>query len=625
VAIDPGFAMAHGRLAWALHLAGYGRRAREAATAGLAVAERRGPEGERQALFLRALWAGLYFKPDEALSASARLVELYPDEPTVLEQRARALLDSALLDEALEQAERVLALDPPSPRLGLLRASLLRSKRRFDEATRALDELDARLAGTGNAEALAAAQLERGRLLWERQAYHEAAAHFESAAELYGSVGREGSAADASLELAKLEVVDLGGADRTGRRIAAVLEVAERLGNLHGRAEGLSAGGAWRIRRGDYDAAVPLLREAIDLARQLDNDELLIQPLANLGNLLVYLGRTREAAPLLEQAADVAERTGRRATRTASLKGLAEIREREGDLDGAIAALTRLTEGQEGPDRVASLTRLSLASMEGDRGDLTRERDLTAAAERDLRALGLERDLAEALLSRTRVLSRLGRTGEAEAALAEARRLAGAAQAAETLARCDHEAVALLLDRGRPAQALAQARRALGGADPVDSPLRLLTCRAAVELGQAQRAEADCRSVADDPDISAPDRVEGRAWRALGLLLAGRGAQARAEAEAARESAATIGLRLPLALAAGVLWSLPAELRPPDAERHREAGRRALGDFVASAPPEDRRALIGLPEVRRAARTLELDVEQELLEADRRQEEVSPP
>jgi len=606
VAADPDFAMARADLARSLHLAGYGRRAREAATAGLEVAARLGPAAERQALILRAVWAELYYKSDEGRAATARLVELYPDEPAVIEQRARALfagrLDPESLAQALEQAERALVLDPPNTRLGLLRASLLRSSRRLDDAARALDAIDARLAGADNLEGQAAAANERGRLLWTRQEYHAARERLEAAAELFARAGRVTSAADARLEAAMVStLVEAGASEEAGRRIAAALEEAERVGSLRTRCEALSAGGAWRIRRGDYAAAIPLLQQAVDQARQLENDDLLVQPLANLGNLLVYLGRTAEAAPLLESAAEVAGNTGHRATRLASLKGLAQIREHAGDLAGAVEALSALTGGptpgqsQETPDRMVSLARTTLASIECARGNLTAALEHAARAERDLRTLELAPDLAEALIVHARVLAALGRFAAAETSLAEARRIATSSNASGVLERCAIEAASALLDRGHTTEAQAELRRA--GAQATGANGTLLACRIAAGQDRPD-AESLCAGLASDADAPAAQRIEARAWRARALLRADRAAAASTEAAAAAEQAAAAGLRLTLAVAAGVIGGLPAAHRPADAAERVEAGRRAMAEHVGSAPVEDRAAVQQLEMVR---------------------------
>ena len=110
---DPEFPMAHAQHAVALRALGYDRRARESASRAEAlVAEPRTAAERRLALRIRAIRAEAFSRLDEAVEATGRLIELYPDEPTILNLHANMLRRAGEYDGALEVFARSLELDP---------------------------------------------------------------------------------------------------------------------------------------------------------------------------------------------------------------------------------------------------------------------------------------------------------------------------------------------------------------------------------------------------------------------------------------------------------------------------------------------------------------------------------
>ena len=578
---DPSFALAHSELGGALDAAGYGRRARDAAAKALALA----PDGDSAAetrlrLTIRAEWAHVYRRRDEALDAATRLEATYPDEPRVLLLLARSL-GAAEVSQALATTARARELDPRDARILLYEATLLDNAGRREDALAVIDEAERRFVDVGNQEGIAAARRERGTIFWKQERYAEAGALLEEAAKGFAEAGRDLSAAGARVQLAKLQVLrqDLPTAEP---QLRAALDEAQRAGNLGIVSDTYTTLAVHLMRDGKTDEAEQFYNQAIDLARQLDNDWLLIYPLANLGNMLITEGRLDEARPLFEEAAEKAEVIGAHGVRAAALIATARVGERTGDL-----ALARkvyegiVAEAGEGPrSRETTIASVRLARIDHWQGHM---RDGLARAVEGIaryRELSLDRDLATALVRRAKILSALGRGPEAKQDLAEIGRIAETAGAGLNKVHAETQ-VTFLLDEQSWKKALAQIDSAL---ERDDSETHRRRCEALVRLGRHDEAPEPCTRAAEAPGLPMADRIEARALLAEALLAANDTSAALTEARATHDAALAAGMPLAIARSATVLMRAGSD----EVERVQRVGLDALEDYLSSIPAADR-------------------------------------
>jgi tetratricopeptide (TPR) repeat protein len=116
---------------------------------------------------------------NDAIASYTKSLEIWPDNPDVLERRAQAYRSLKAYDKALADADEALALDPRDPDLLLLKANTLWGDGKFKAAVRVLD--DAILYGSLNDDIWDA----RGRLYLHRlKNFKRAAADFKRATEL---------------------------------------------------------------------------------------------------------------------------------------------------------------------------------------------------------------------------------------------------------------------------------------------------------------------------------------------------------------------------------------------------------------------------------------------------------
>ncbi|MDX1388800.1 MAG: serine/threonine-protein kinase, partial [Acidobacteriota bacterium] len=287
LSIDPQFIAAQVRLAAALELAGYGERARSAADRGLRMIDdplrKVSPRLELEG---RAVRASLYNDLKAEVELRRELAEMYPDEPGVLATLAAALAQDAQLDEALAFIERALAIEEDDPWLYNLRASVLQRLERYQEAIDSANRA-ARLFGEMNSAGGIARSIEqRGRAKWGLGDFAGAAGDFAEAAASFERAGLEVPAARAKnkhgdIALAKGEL----GAARA--IYEGTLPVFRRAGNFSQVVEALSGMGTNYLGTGEPQEAESFLREAVEVADELDNPAILIKPLANLASLLV--------------------------------------------------------------------------------------------------------------------------------------------------------------------------------------------------------------------------------------------------------------------------------------------------------------------------------------------------
>jgi predicted ATPase/DNA-binding CsgD family transcriptional regulator len=270
-----------------------------------------------------------------------------------------------------------------------------------------------------------------------------------------------------------------------------------------GRMKALSAAAFLRMRLGDPSSALPLVEEALSLARTLDDPALFATALADLGSVRLQLGDAEGARVPLEQALTLARQLGGWPRVYGLLSALGSAMEALGDSEQARAYYQEGLElARARPDPLfTSLLLRALGSLELDLGDLE-------AARRDLEE-GLQPDQGIGYLSDAApILAHLAGLAVAERDIGRAFRLAGAAISLREAvhARLQPTDLALLERRLKPAY------------EALDPALR----EAAWAEGAAM-SRAEAVGYALQPSLVAHSRgpLTGREWEATVLLTQG--------------------------------------------------------------------------------------------------------
>ncbi|MCU0222491.1 MAG: protein kinase [Acidobacteria bacterium] len=594
VQADAGFAMAYGRLAEAFDEAGYGSKARDAATRAMELAPGADtPEGERQALTLKAIWARTFGRTSEAVDATAALVERFPDEANLLRLHAGALADAGRLPESVATLQRAIEREPADPSLHLARAETLILA---DQPLRAAAELDAaeRLYGQlDSAEGLAATTFTRGQVAVMSADFGAAGPAFASAADQFERAGRTVGATRAEMEFAANEL-RLGRPREADRALQKAEATARATGHLALLNEVLLRRGVQAYLQSDFGQAERLMRESLDLARQLQDEPLMLDPLVNLGSLFQYTGRAADAGPMLAEALDLARKLDRPDMAVTSAAMLADLRYQAGEIEAAIQLYREVT-GDAPPEKASQAAGwgwAGLAEIFERQGRLAEALDSATRAAAVFDARALPAYVAYANLRRAQLLAALGRDGEAqdeiEAAHRAARKARGLAdlEARVELARGIASAYAGRWDDARRAARRVQSMP--GGSVAMLRILALeLEAEAALRRGRKSEARQACDAALALNGAPRPDRVDTVALRAEVLAASGDHAAAAAAAREAFTEAERMELRLATARAAAVLV---AERAGNESERAvwRQRGLAALDAYEAGAPPESR-------------------------------------
>lgn len=285
--------------------------------------------------------------------------------------------------------------------------------------------------------------------------------HYTRALGLFSARGFTQGELTALVGLGIVEL-QLGEFDSASRRYREIIERSQATGELQTEAQAWNNLGAIEFQRGDPALAVEYYQRAVDIHRRRGEQREIVTARHNVAVAMMELGRLDEAAALLDSARVECERNGFLEARARVLHQLGHVRLLQGRTAEAVDCGRRALEGSEG-----------------------------LSVELRARALG---DYARALAA-------LGRHDEAYAVLA------GQAPALRPRLglrdRVDLDALRadLLLELGRPREALALARdadrdAARGGLEARRLHPLAVAAHCERALGQPARARATLREAA---------------------------------------------------------------------------------------------------------------------------------
>jgi serine/threonine protein kinase/tetratricopeptide (TPR) repeat protein len=607
VRIDPEFCRGHIALASTLAEAGYGRRRREAATRALELAPPEdAPETRQLALLAHVTHARAFGRWDEAVDNARRIVELIPDEPGARIALAGSLAEAGRIGEAIEAAARAVEMEPDNPRHRLARAGLL--VRREGRADEALDDVRIAMrvfAGMDSEEGVAASAQVLGDALFQLRELDAAIDAFDEARRGYEAAGREVLAAKAQLSAARVLNVQ-GHPAAAAERFAGAAELARDVGSLGTFARARTMQGLAGFAADDYGPAETALREAIDVARRVDSDQLLWTPLFNLGSMLAFVGRLDEADHLVEESAAAARRLGNPEWLTAGRLVGADIAYQRGNLPAALQSYRALIDdhGDSPPTEDTGMAHLGLGEIFARQGRLDEALEEVERGIREFEALSLPVYAGYGRVERGKILARLGRLEEAREELAVVGELVrGQDVLADLAGRARVARAVVALHDGRAEEALEAARAAIATASlipAVEAAALKAASESAAALGRYTEAvELAARGVSIGRTPPA-ERTRARVALAEALRGAGEAGRAREVAAQALEEAERMGLESAARRAEAVLAALSRRHARGGASRGGDTGRiddedEVLGRAVAvGAPALARRGLLPL-------------------------------
>jgi tetratricopeptide (TPR) repeat protein len=566
--LDPGFVMAHARLAESQYHSGHVHEAGAASDRALRLAE--DPALPRAERYLVRAIAGLVGSNYEATAhAYHDLVELYPDDPDLNLGLADAYESLGHLKEAAESYQRALALAPEYDQAVLGLGRVLVTAGDYDEAVslvqQGLDE--GRFAP--DLEALAMAHAILGLAFLNGGAAHEAEQHLKQALAYREENGDLRGQATTLFNLANL--YRHSESPRQAMEMASrSLAISRQLGDRRLESQALKNIGILHREAGNLDAALQPFRESVQIEMELDNVTELAVRLQQVSELYSLKGLFGEATIYLEQARDHLERSGSPVARAHNLVLLGRLKQSQGrfqeTIDAMLEAAPLLEEAHEAGELAAvywvlGQTYTHLGSF-GDAYNTFKKSEEVNATREDS-----GHDLPDLKAAQGTLLIALGRFEDATKELTEAQELAhghvahGTSMPPEVLlAKAD-----LALLRGDLEEAAASFREANYQSNLSRQLEKSVRSRVALgRLFREQRRFDDARAMLERSREEARTAqlrpLEAAASVELAALYAARGSQQ--EARLAAQEAVTI--------------ARPLSARPLLFQAHNQIGGAAL-------------------------------------------------
>jgi len=462
VALDPGFSLAHARLAEARSELDDSEGANQEMLAALPTRSSRAPRGVA-ALYVDAIHRTLQRDFPGAIRGYADLAGRVSqaEKSAVLVDLGRAYEKADQSPKALETYREAIRLDPQSA-AAHLRAAILMGRQRMPEGTAEFARAESLYHALSNTEGQAEVLYQRGRLASAGPDDLPAARRdLEEAIQLTRTIGSEYQEIAATLQLSIVAILE-GNPEQAEKDASSAVARARRDGMVYLAARGLIDLGSAQFRKGEYERAAANFQEARDVSRRFHMLRNEAAALFSLASLHQQQGASDAAVTEIGPALDFYRQSGFRHEELQCLIVIARSYRDQGKDAEALAAFEKgATLAQALDDQtVVALSEQGIGSVLYQQDRLPEalvhyERYYEAASRRKNRE-----GIGRGLVGRANILWRLGRYPEAEAVLKEADTLAGPPGNPSPLAALIAERRAgMALSRGQLREAVAQARR----------------------------------------------------------------------------------------------------------------------------------------------------------------------
>ncbi len=498
VSLDPGFALAHARLAEASDELDDATRAREEMLAAVAPGAFRTRLSDLDDTVVEAVRRSLANDPAGAAALYRQLLDRVPEN-----EKAAAYLDLGRACEKAGQPVEALASyrqaasRSPQYAAAFLHLGVLdRRAQRFADADKNLARAESLYQALSNTEGIIAVLYERGVMANRRGEIERAGALFDQVLAMARAAGSQQQQIEALLRISDVES-QKGDTAAAARQATEAVELARRSSLQLLAAGGLLDLGNAHFVRGNLAQAQNYFEQSLEYARRFHSTRTEARALLSLGSLHIYQTDLARGVEEVEQALRFYDRGGDANDRSMALVLLGRARREQGDYDGALKAFEERLDlaNKTGDQAQRAIAREGIASVLAYQ---ERYPDALAAfgqAYADSQARGDRLRAGYQLAGAARMLVALGRLREAREALGQAASIAGGDGGYQELARLieEYEAGIAWSDR-RFAEARAGARALLaspgdlGRADLVE--IHMIDCSASLAVSHREGLSA---------------------------------------------------------------------------------------------------------------------------------------
>ncbi len=583
---DANFALAFAGMAHSYETLGFDTEAVQASRTAMSLAETLPPQ---EKYFVSASHYRILNDSTKAIAEFENLASASPNRADVQFELGNLYEQAGTLDKAREQYARVVELDPKYGE-GLL--ALGRVEIRAGNPQASLEHLNRALSLSvqlSNDEARANVLQAIGIAYKRMDRSEEALRNYQESFTIRQRMGNKSGMAGSLSEIAQIQML-LGQAAQAEQSFQTALTLRREIGDKSGISTILiNLANLLNESLGRPDAALPLLREALQIRRDSGNPAGEALVLNNIGSVYLSKGDFSEAQTYFERTLEIREKAKTPRELADALHNLAETSWRMGRYDRSLSQYLRALELRRasGDKRGAAIESYSTGVIfdnQGRYGAAIKAKEDALQAFRELK----QRDmwLGEILSGLGSSLSMSGRTEEAakplDEAMALAKELQNAILTAQTL-RLQAERLYYAGDATAAQQLAEQAAQ-----DASKTPDKGLSLQAqasaaiaAAELRSTKLNATRLGTLARDADSLGLKAlaVETAVHRALLLLKLGDRTAARQEADRALAKAEPLGLRLPQARAHYVRAELLRGSQDVEARREFAAVLRLLSDL----------------------------------------------
>ncbi|HUS11490.1 MAG TPA: tetratricopeptide repeat protein [Pyrinomonadaceae bacterium] len=434
VANDPGFALAHARLAEAWFELDYADKAKDELLKVQALVPNRSALAATDAGYLEAINATVSREFPVAVRAYSGLVKLSPNEPAVYVDLGRSQEKNEDLTSAIASYQEATKRNPQYATAFLRAGNLYGRQMDLTAALDAFNKAETLYQALGNFEGQAEVSYQRGFLFDQVNKIAEARRHLERALELAKTTNNEYQQVKTLLKLGDVALAENNmEAARQYIRNAIDLAQAKDIDNLIKR--GLVDLGNTYLVSGDYTEAEKYYKQSLDLAQKHKDGRNAARALLSLGSLAERRDKGEEAVAYIQQALPFYQQGGYRKETQQALALFARACILKGDYNTALQAFEQQLElgRQVGDQSLAGLAHQGIGLLFIKQGKYPESLDHLQESYGIAKSLGDQKSIGQRLVDRANGLWRLGRYDEARTALSEAGTIAERPDAARTL------------------------------------------------------------------------------------------------------------------------------------------------------------------------------------------------